>query len=335
MLTKTINKLPNSIVEVTITIPWEDISGLYTQTLQSYAEGLEIPGFRKGQVPTDLVEERYPKNIQEELLKVAMPQSLMAALQGTDIVPIDYPKYENISFKKGEVISFKAIVATKPTVSLGDYKSIKVSKTLLKPVTDEDVTKILTDLFNRWKVRTPAAATQTAASDEFAKAIGMVSLDELKSKLKSDLENEAKYNSELDYEESILQEVEKITNVEVPEILIQDEINRMLVSLQRNVADRGILLDDYLKGQNETLESIKTKWLPQATKNVRMELGLAEIAKTENVVISEEELLAEIDKIQDAKLKSQFTGEEPKMHLRHALRQTKTLNLLKSLVQSA
>lgn len=334
MLTKQINKLPNSVVEVAITIPWEDIAGLYQQSLETYAAGLEIPGFRKGQVPTALVEERYPKNVQEELLKVAMPQSLMAALQGTDIVPIDYPKYENISFKKGEVTSFKAIVATKPTVTLGDYKSIVVKKAAAKVVTDEDVTKILVDLFNRWKARTPNAADQAEPSDDFAKAVGAVSLVELQAKLKTDLENEAKYNSELDYEEAILQEVEKIATVEVPDILVQDEINRMLVSLQRNVADRGILLDDYLKGQNETLESIKNKWRPQAEKNVRMELGLAEIAKSENVVISDEELQAEIDKIQDTKLKSQFTTEEPKMHLKHALRQTKTLNLLKSLVKS-
>lgn len=335
MLTKQINKLPNSIVEVAITIPWEDLAELYKQTLSSYASTVEIPGFRKGQVPTDLVEERYPKNIQEELLKVAMPQSLMAALQGTDIVPIDYPKYENISFKKGQITGFKAIVAVKPVVTLGDYKNISVKKTDPKAVTDEDITKILTDLFNRWKARTPDAAAQTEPSDDFAKAVGAQSLSELKLRLQTDLENEAKYNSELDFEEAILQEVEKIASVEVPEVLVQDELSRMLVSLQRNVADRGILLDDYLKGQNETLESLKAKWRPQAEKNVRMELGLAEIAKSENVVISDEELQSEIDKIQDTKLKSQFTGDEPKMHLRHALRQTKTLNLLKSLIKPA
>lgn len=334
MLTKQINKLPNSVVEVAITIPWEDLTALYDQTLTNYASTLEIPGFRKGQVPTNLVEERFTKNLQDELLKIAMPQSLMAALQGTDIVPIDYPKYQDIHFTKGQTTSFKAIVAVKPVVSLGDYKTISVSKSVPKPVTDQDLTKILTDLFNRWKARTPDA-TQTEPDDAFAKAIGVGTLNDLKTKLRTDLENEAKYNSELDFEESILQQVEKLTTVEVPEILIQDEINRMLVSLQRNVADRGILLDDYLKGQNETLETIKNKWRPQAEKNVRMELGLAEIAKSENVTISDEELQSEIDKIQDAKLKSQFASEEPKMHLRHALRQTKTLNLLKSLIKAS
>ena len=150
--------------------------------------------------------------------------------------------------------------------------------------------------------------------------------------LKEDLEDNANYNNELDYEESILQEVEKITQVELPEVLINDELNRMLVSLQRRVADMGLLLEDYLKSQNKTLDALKSEWKAQAEKNVRMELGLAEIARNENVSISDQELQAEIDKIQDAKVKQQFEQQEPRLQLRHALRQTRTLDLLKKLV---
>ena len=129
-----------------------------------------------------------------------------------------------------------------------------------------------------------------------------------------------------------MQEVEKITTVELPEILIGDELNRMLVSLQRRVADMGLLLEDYLKSQGKTLEQLKDEWRVQAEKNVRMELGLAEIARSENVTITDEELKAEIDKIQDAKVKAQFEAQEPRLHLRHALRQTRTLDLLKKMV---
>ena len=125
-----------------------------------------------------------------------------------------------------------------------------------------------------------------------------------------------------------------MTTVELPEILIQDELNRMLVSLQRRVADMGLLLDDYLKSQGKSLEQIKNEWRVQAEKNVRMELGLSEIARMENVTISDDELKAEIDKIQDQKIKAQFDAQEPKLHLRHALRQTRTLDLLKKMVAS-
>jgi len=353
MISKNIVRQPKSGVEITVSVPWEDLSPLWDQNIQKFIAEAEVPGFRKGQAPIDMVEQRSGSAIQQEFLKTAMPQLLMQALQGTDVVPIDYPQYSGISFQKGQPLTFKALVTERPKVTVGNYKAVAVKRPEAKQVTEEEVTKMVTDLFNRWKLRQPAQdptqntspageagsltfnqppTTSETPDDNFAKAVGAQDLNDLRTKIKADLEGEIKYNSELDYEEAILQEVEKMTQVEVPDVLVTDELNRMLVSLQRNVADKGILLDDYLKSQNETPESIRTKWRPQAEKNVRMELGLAEVARLENVTISDQELFDEINKIQDNKLKTQFESEEPRMHLRHALRQTKTLNLLKTLI---
>lgn len=373
---KNISKHPKSLVEVQVTVPWTDIAPKWDETLQKLAADVEIPGFRKGAAPLPMVEQRLGAQLQQEVLKVVMPQALIEALQGSDVVPIDYPQYQPTSFAKGQSLVFRAQLTNRPAVTVGNYKTISISKPTLNPVTDEAIAKVIEDLFNRWKVRQPAgqvppaqtsqptqqpqgapnaggslnfnnspapqspaqsapAAAIEAPNDEFAKAIGAASLQDLREKVKKDLEEEAKYNSELDYEEAILQEVEKITQVDIPDVLIQDELNRMLVSLQRRVADMGLLLEDYLRSQGKTVDQLKNEWRPQAEKNVRMELGLAEIARQEGVIISDEDLQAEIDKIQDARTKSQFEYQEPRMHLRHALRQTKTLNLLKTIVHSA
>lgn len=350
MITKNTVKQSKSVVEISITSPWTDLQSKWDANLQKLAADMELSGFRKGQAPLPMVEQSLGNKLQDEFLKFVMPQLLIEALQGSNIVPIDYPKYQLISFTKGQPLSFKATITERPEVKVGDYKNIKVQRPSLKSVTDEEVNKIIDDLYKRWQTKQPAqpaasvsgamsfnqpTATQTTAipSDEFAKAVGAASLADLKLKLKTDLENEAKYNNELDYEEAILQQIESITTVEAPEILIEDEMNRMLVSLQKRVSDMGLLMEDYLKGQNETLEGLKTKWRPQSEKNVRMELGLAEVARSEGVQISDSELQAEIDKIQDARLKSQFEAEEPRLHLRHSLRQVKTLDLLKKLIQ--
>lgn len=357
MISKNISKLPKSQVEVTITMPWEDLQTKWDETLQRLGEDMEVPGFRKGQVPLNMVESQLGTKLQDEVLKAIMPQALVEALQGLNIIPIDYPKYQLISFVKGQSLSFKASITERPEVKLGDYKNIKVVKLQLKTITDDDVNKMIGDLYNRWKVRAipkpsingqsnPGSGsisfnqpqtTQSQVSspdDAFAKAVGADDLSDLKTKIKQDLISEAKYNNELDFEEAILQEVEKITSVELPDVLVEDELNRMLVSLQRRVADMGLLLDDYLKRQGKTVEAIKLEWRPQAEKNVRMELGLSEIARAENVQISDEQLQAEIGKIQDGRLKAQFEAQEPRMHLRHSLRQVKTLDLLKTLVGS-
>src|SRR3989344_6066353 len=365
MVNKNIAKLEKSLVEVTIQVPWVDLAPLWDQTLAKLGAEIELPGFRKGTAPANMVEQNLGAKMQDEFLKVAMPQFLIEALKGTDIIPIDYPQYQLTTFAKGSDLQYKARVTNRPQVIIGDYKTIKASKPAPKPVTEEEVTKVVDDLFKRWSARAGAkpvapiqsgpidstngggsisfqsAATQPASddvvknalpNDEFAMAMGATNLIDLKAKIRKDLEDQINYNSELDFEEAILQEVEKITQVELPDILVQDELNRMLVSLKRKVADMGLLMEDYLKGQNETMDGLKAKWLPQAEKNVRMELGLAEIARMENVQISDPELQAEIDKIQDNRVKQQFEQQEPRLQLRHALRQTRTLNLLKGLV---
>ena len=371
MTSKNIIKQPKSIIEVTVTVPWSDISGNWDETLQKMAQDIELPGFRKGQAPLPMAEQNLGIKLQDEVLKTAMPNFLIEALKGTEIVPIDYPKYDVVSFTKGQDLQFKATITNRPQISVGNYKTIKVAKPAPKSVTDEEVKKVIDDLYKRWQSRNPLAgaqdkqvpAGQGSASgqsgsisfqsgqaqapvnngqsgsigvpdDEFARAMGALSMLDLKGKIRKDLEANVSYNNELDYEEAILQEVEKMTTVELPEILIQDELNRMLVSLQRRVADMGLLLDDYLKSQGKSLEQIKNEWRVQAEKNVRMELGLSEIARMENVTISDDELKAEIDKIQDQKIKAQFDAQEPKLHLRHALRQTRTLDLLKKMVAS-
>ncbi len=361
MVQKQIVNQPKSIVEVEVQAPWADIASKWDETVQKLSADAEVPGFRKGAAPTEMVEPKIAAQVQQEFLKVVMPQALIEALQGTEIVPIDYPQYQLVSFQKGQNLVFKARLTQRPTIKVGDYKQIKVTKPAAKAVSDDDVNKVIDDLFKRWKARqgmqppldnstqgqgasgtmnfnapaaskTPALAASDAPDDTFAKAVGGESLVDLKQKIKQDLEAEANFNTELDFEEAILQQVEKITEVEIPEVLVQDELNRMLVSLQRRVADMGLLLDDYLRNQNKTLDQIKADWRDQAEKNVRMELGLSEIARTENVNISDEQLQAEIDKIQDARTKQQFESQEPRMHLRHALRQTQTLNLLKTIV---
>ncbi len=332
MITKNITKQPKSVIEVSITIPWEDLQSKWNEVFQKLAGEVELPGFRKGAAPVELVEPQINNQVQQEVLKITMPQALIEGLQGTDIVPIDYPKYQVVSFAKGQPLNFKAVLTGRPKVTVGTYKNIKVTKPALKQITDADVDKVINDLYKRWKARQQQQPSSDQPDDAFSKAVGAQSLVDLKQKIKQDLESEAKYNNELDFEEAILQEVEKITSVDIPDILVQDELNRMLVSLQRRVADMGLLLDDYLKGQNKTIDQIKSEWRVQAEKNVRMELGLSEIAKLENINISDAELQAEIDKIQDNRVKAQFESQDPRMHLRHALRQTKTLNLLKTLV---
>ena len=285
-VTKNIVKLPKATVDVQVTVAWSELEPKWNEVFAKLAAEVEFPGFRKGSAPANMVEPKILPQVQQEFLRVVMPQALIDALAGTNIVPIDYPNYQVTSFTKGSELKFSAKLTERPVVTVGSYKTIKPVKPPVKAIGDEDVNKIIEDLFKRWQLRSgnnnptaqPVAAPQTPPApsaqpgagslsfnnnaaapaqpaapqtpagqpdDNFAKAMGALTLIDLKTKIKTDLENEAKYNNELDYEEAILQEVEKMTNVEIPDILVADEINRMLLSLQRNVSERGLLLEEY------------------------------------------------------------------------------------------
>src|ERR1035437_8064634 len=157
MIIKNIVKQPKSIVEVSVTVPWTDLQTAWEQTLQRMAQDIEIAGFRKGAAPVGMVESQLGVRLQDEVLKTSMPNFLIEALKGTDIVPIDYPKYELISFTKGNPLQFKAVVTNRPTITVGNYKTIKVNKPTPKPISEEEINKVIDDLFKRWKTRNSAS----------------------------------------------------------------------------------------------------------------------------------------------------------------------------------
>src|SRR3989344_152330 len=173
MVTKNILNQAKSQVDVTISVPWSDLEKLWNDTLTRLGNDIELPGFRKGTAPAQMVEQNLGPKLQDEFLKAAMPQFLIEALKGSTVVPIDYPKYELTSFQKGGNLDYKATVTNRPEVKVGDYKTVKVTRPAAKDVNDEEINKVIDDLFKRWKVRQPGtpATSQPAAQPAAAGSI--------------------------------------------------------------------------------------------------------------------------------------------------------------------
>lgn len=312
---KKITKLSKNIVEITIEIPWDDLKSEWDDVKQNVL---------------DLT------TLKDEFLKRTLPKKFIISLENSDIFPISKPEYKIISFNEGQDLCFIAIVINKPTVKIGDYKNIRIQKAALRKITEEEIIEVLQGIFENWKQeKVNSHLTNNSLSDNyFLQDMGASSFDALKAKIKRSLEEKELYDRELSFEQAILKEIEQLVDVELPDTLIEDEINRLVINLQRKVSQMGLVLDDYLKSQNKTLEQIKLEWLPRANSNVRTELGLAEIARLENVDISNEELNSKIQSVKDPQVKQQFKENGPRLHFKYALRQTKALDLLKKIVNS-
>ena len=103
------------------------------------AKYFNIPGFRKGKAPFNIVERMYGDEIfYEDAFNELVPSIYEKEIEDNKLDVVSKPEINIVKMKKGEDLVFTAIVQTKPEVKLGKYKGVELKK-VEYPVTDEDV----------------------------------------------------------------------------------------------------------------------------------------------------------------------------------------------------
>ncbi len=131
-------------------------------------------------------------------------------------------------------------------------------------------------------------------NDSLAKLFNIESLEKLKEQIKKDLTLEKEKKMEEQLKTSVLRLILGETKVEVPEILVEKELDNMIKTIENQLKERNSSLDDYLQEINKTLEEIKESWKKQAEENVSYALILHKIGDEEGVVVEEKEIEDEV-----------------------------------------
>ncbi|MBU1037153.1 trigger factor [Patescibacteria group bacterium] len=170
--------------------------------------------------------------------------------------------------------------------------------------------------------------------DEWAKTLGSNNLADLKERIKKNLEDERKFQEEQRTEIEMLQEIVKLCEFsEIPEILIDNEVQRMLYEFEDNISHQGLKFEDYLLSIKKERKDLENEFRPKAKERVQTSLVIREIAETENVSVSEEEVNQEIEKIinqlpdEEAKKNTRSAGY--KQYVSNILRNQKVIEKLK------
>lgn len=129
----TLSTLPDKTLEITITIPWQEISREYEATIDEMAKTAELPGFRKGKAPRKMVAESLNRSkIYEEVIKHLVPKAYGQAVQDLKLKPFITPSVELKDAKDGTDWTIVCKTCEKPVVTLGEYKKairdLKASK---------------------------------------------------------------------------------------------------------------------------------------------------------------------------------------------------------------
>ena len=110
------------------------------------AKYFNIPGFRKGKAPMNIVEKYYGKEIfYEDAFNELVPEELAKAVEENKLEVVSRPDIEVQEIGKGQDLKFTAVFQTKPEVELGKYKGIEIKK-IEYNVTDEDINHELTHM---------------------------------------------------------------------------------------------------------------------------------------------------------------------------------------------
>ena len=155
-----------------IEIPEDEVNKQFAQSYAELNKQVRIPGFRPGKAPLALLEKRYAKEVEEDVVRRLVPDYYDRAIRQAGIVPVlvEVPPLERVKVKKNASFSFTATVEIKPKIELRDYRppnpiSLKPDK---RTVTDEQIDKALDTLRERQAELHPAPAGTVLGEGDYA-----------------------------------------------------------------------------------------------------------------------------------------------------------------------
>lgn len=132
-----------------ITLPAEEVNKGFKKAVAKIAGQVNIPGFRKGKAPRNIIEMHYGKEaVKQEAFELVANQCYTEALEQEKLIPVSDPKVEDSVFEENKDMELTIKVSLKPEVKLGDYKELHVEKEAVE-VTDEAVEEQVQGLRSR------------------------------------------------------------------------------------------------------------------------------------------------------------------------------------------
>ena len=378
----TVKKLSETVYEVSATRNGEELKHLKEHVLVHFKDA-KVDGFRKGHVPADVLEKKFKKEIEGEILNHIISEEYRKAVEENNLSPIadiKLEKYENNEDNVEVVFTIPVL----PEINLGDYKSVKVEKEALdvndekvnaeieimrsnagklkevaddEAAQDKDVTNInfegfidgeafdggkaegfdltlgsksFIDTFEdqiighkkgdefdvnvtfpeeyhaeslkgkpavfKVKVNSIKRKEEAELNEDLAKELGYDSVEDLKAKTKENLIKREEARIENEYRGKVVDAVVDSINFEIPEAVVEREIQFQINRFAQQLQMQGMSLNQYFEMTGQDIEKMRESIKESAEKSVKRDLVLTEIAKVENVQATEEEVNAELDR---------------------------------------
>ncbi len=299
-----IDQKESSEVEITAEIPSEEVAKQYKKTLEEARTDFEMDGFRKGKAPLEVVEKSIGQGAlmqrtAESLIKDEYPR----ILSNEKISPLGQPQVTITKIAPENDLGFKIKTATMPKVEVGDYKKIAKKVLAENPlsenpeITDEELNETLYNIRASHvmeerrqkgeKVPSPESLKEEdlpTLTDEFVSSLGEFSdLNDFHTKIKEHLSRQKKGKEQERLWTLILEGIVNESKIDLPAILVESELDKMMAQLKDDVERAGLQFPEYLSKIKKTEEEIRSEWRENAKKRAQTQLVLNEIASKESI----------------------------------------------------
>ncbi|MFA6711688.1 MAG: trigger factor, partial [Candidatus Caldatribacteriota bacterium] len=279
------------------------------------------------------------KEVEEELEKIRESHARLKAVEDResrtgDFLVLDYEIFLNdkpLENSKKE----------KQIVQLGERTLPEFNKNLvgIKPDTEKEIKVKYPEDINDKELAGKEAVYKVKVSeikekelpdldDDFAKSVGAdyQKLDDLKEHIKKQLNEQAKYEAEREFQDLLMEKVSEKCIFEVPEVLIEKQLENMFHNLEEDLKIRNMTLEDYYKMIKADEEKVKKEFRVIAEKQIKQELIIDKIIQDDKITAADEEVNKKIEEIAES------TNQKP-LKVRAMFEKNKTLDNLKEQIK--
>ncbi|MBI2007545.1 MAG: hypothetical protein HYS83_02505 [Candidatus Blackburnbacteria bacterium] len=293
--TSVLARQEDGTVQITITIPQDIVRANKEKALKHLVENLEVPGFRKGKAPQDVALKHIEtQKLYEHMLQHILPEVYATAVEEYKLKPVLAPRFELVTVDENKDWQIRAITCELPEINLGDYKQT------IKGF----VVKAKIWVPGKGDTTNPPSPTQSGQDGP----------------------------TKEEKEQEIVKTLIEKTEVKIPRLLIEEEVNHRLSRLLEQVQKLGLTIEQYLSSTSKKVEQLREEYAKQAEDSIKLELSLNKVAQEEKVEVLDSEVDEVIQAMGDEAAKEALSTPYQKRLIRDTLLRRKALDRLANLV---
>ncbi len=379
-----VENLEKNMAKITVTVEPERFEKALDAAYNKQKKDISIPGFRKGKVPRAMVEKMYGAEVFfEDAANIVLQETYPEAYDESGLEIVSQPSIEVVQIEKGQDFIYTAEVAVKPSVTLGKYNGVTVTKidtsvtdeeidaeiesernkdartvSVERPIEDGDTAIIdfegfvdgvafdggkgedydlvigshsfidnfedqlvgaktgdevevnvtFPDEYQAEELAGQPAMFKVTIKDVKAKEIpeldedylgdkGHETLDAYKEAIKATLTEQKEAEAKRTQTDEAIDKIIDDAEMDIPEPMIDEQVNQIINEFANSMMQQGLSLDQYMQFTGMTADKLREQVRPDALKRIQSSLVLEQIAKDENLEVSDEEIEAEIEKM--------------------------------------